>query len=182
VHNHTGAGGQAWLTLSEDQQRLAYTIQLEQLTLKPVAADRVEPSDVFGIHLHLIVPDHPGPHILNIFGDPEEEDADLVVDYQAGRLWGVFDASDATRDPVTGELLPQFFPLTTKLIDDWIEHLMNNQLYLAIHTVGQGGGALLHGDVVLVPEPATVGLAALAAAWVLRRRGRSRRHTKFGDH
>ena len=180
AHNHLMAGGKASLTLSPDQKELSYFIELDGLDLEPVAANRIDPEDVFGVHLHLIVPDVVGPHVLNIFGNPAEEDADLVVDFAAETLSGVFDASDATRDPHTGELLPQFFPLTTKLIDDWIDYLMADRLYLAVHTVGQGGAALLHGDVIGVPEPATVVLAAagsLALAAYRRRLGVRPQHS-----
>jgi hypothetical protein len=179
AHGH-GVGGRASLTLNAAQTELAYFIALDGLDLEPVVANRVDPDDVFGIHLHLIVPGQIGPHVLNIFGDPAEEDGDLAVAYERETLSGVFDASDATRDPITGQLLPQFFPLTTKLIDDWIDYLMTDQLYLAVHTVGQGGAALLHGDVIRVPEPTAAGLAAggalIAAAGVSRsRRMRSHR-------
>ncbi len=172
VHNHSGAAGQASLTLSADKKELHYSIVLLGLDLEAVAANRVDPEDVFGIHMHLIVPGQIGPHVLNIFGNPAEEDGDLVVDYSAESLTGIFDASDATRDPLTGELLPQFFPLTTKVIDDWIDYLMDDGLYVAVHTVGQGGAALLHGDIIRVPEPMSAALALVggAACGMTRRR------------
>jgi hypothetical protein len=171
VHDH-GVGGHAALTLSADQKQLHYSITLFGLDLEPDAGQRLDANDVFGIHMHLIVPGQIGPHVLNIFGDPAEEDADLVVNYSAETLAGVFDAGDATRDPLTGELLPQFFPLTTKVIDDWIDYLMADGLYLAVHTIGQGGGALLHGDITRVPEPAakTTALAVAAMLFAGRRR------------
>jgi hypothetical protein len=178
AHNHGGAGGHATFMLSADQKELHYSIVLIGLDFEPVVAKRRQAEDVFGIHMHLIVPGQIGPHVLNIFGDPAEEDADLVVDYEAETLTGRFDVSDATRDSLTGELLPQFFPLTTKVIDDWIEYLMGDGLYLAVHTVGQGGAALLHGDIKRVPEPggATIMLlGTLAAGAKLRRRPARRR-------
>ena len=172
AHNHLMAGGRAWLTLSCDRRQLSYSIELTGLDLESHPIRRVDPEDVFGIHLHLIVPGQIGPHILNIFGDPAEEDGDLVVDYVQETLSGVFDASDASRDLATGELLPQFFPLTTKVIDDWIDPLMADGLYLAVHTVGQNGAALLHGDVIRVPEPSISWIMATAAAVI----GACRRH------
>jgi hypothetical protein len=176
AHNHLTAGGRAWLTLSEDQTQLSYSIELAGLDLEPDPARRVDPEDVFGIHLHLIVPGQTGPHILNIFGNPAEDDGDLIVDYSHETLSGIFDVDDASRDLVTGELLPQFFPLTTKVIDDWIEALMADGLYLAVHTVGQNGAALLHGDVIRVPEPATAWLTATVAAAFAACRWRRSRH------
>ena len=54
------------------------------------------------------------------------------------------------------------------MIDDWIDDLMADRLYLAVHTVGQGGAALLHGDVIRSSGtgdrgPGGGGLLALAA-------------------
>ena len=175
AHNHSMAHGRAWLTLSADQSRLEYSIALAGLDLEADPARRVDPEDVFGIHLHLIVPGQIGPHILNIFGNPAEEDGDLIVDYSQEALSGVFDAGDATRDPATGELLPQFFPLTTKIIHDWMDDLLANGLYLAVHTVGQNGGALLHGDVIRVPEPAVAGMMATVATALAACRGNRKR-------
>jgi hypothetical protein len=180
AHNHSMAHGRASLTLSADQSRLEYSIALAGLDLESDPAKRVDPEDVFGIHLHLIVPGQIGPHILNIFGNPAEEDGDLVVDYSQEMLSGVFDAGDATRDPATGELLPQFFPLTTKIIHDWMDDLLANGLYLAVHTVGQNGAALLHGDVIRIPEPAPAGLMATVATAIaaFRRKRNGRLQTQ----
>jgi hypothetical protein len=167
------ASALAHMTLDVDPYRLHYSIALEGLDLEPVAANRLDLNDVIGIHMHFIVPDVTGPHILNIFGFPGEEDADLTVDYQTETLSGIYDLSDATRDPATGEPYPQFFFITTKIIDDWIEELVTNQLYLAVHTAGENGQALLHGDIIAIPEPATAGLLAVgvaALAEVSRRR------------
>jgi hypothetical protein len=158
------ASAVAHLTLDVNPYRLHYSIALEGLDLEPVAANRVDQNDVIGIHMHFIVPGVTGPHILNIFGVPGEEDADLAVDYQNETLSGIYDISDATLDPATGEPYPQFFFITTKIIDDWIDELVTNQLYLAVHTAGENGQALLHGDIVAVPEPATAGLLAVGLA------------------
>ena len=170
------ASAVAHMTLDDDPYRLHYSIALQGLDLEPAAANRVDQNDVIGIHMHFIVPGVTGPHILNIFGTPGEEDADLAVDYANETISGIYDISDATLDPATGEPLPQFFFITTKIIDDWIDELVSNQLYLAVHTAGENGQALLHGDVIAVPEPATSGLlaAGLAALAGAQRRRRQR--------
>lgn len=170
-----GASAVAHMTLDVDPYRLRYSIAFEGLDLEPTPANRVDQNDVIGVHMHFIVPGVTGPHILNIFGVPGEEDADLAVDYENDTLSGIFDISDATIDPATGEPFPQFFFITTKIIDDWIDELVTNQLYLAVHTAGENGQALLHGDVVAVPEPAAGLLAAGLAAGVAWSR-RSARH------
>lgn len=161
--HHELGSGQASLTLSPDQTTLFYSIQLGDLDLEPVAANRTDVNDVTGIHLHFFVGEGvTGPHVLNIFGDFGEEDDDLMVDFANESLTGAYDLSDATLDPATGLPQFQFFPTTTKIIGDWIDELLAGQLYLAIHTKGQNGGPLLHGDVVQVPEPNGVVIACVA--------------------
>jgi hypothetical protein len=126
------------------------------------------------MHMHLAVPDVTGPHILNIFGLPSEDDADLIVDYDNESLSGIFDMSDASRDPKTGEVLPQFFPLTTKLIADWLDELAAGELYLAVHTVEASAtppGVAIRGQIIPVPEPSLdIWLAAILCGWLKTRR------------
>ena len=140
--------------------------------------------------MHLNVPGTVGPHVLNIFGlatygMPAEEDADLVVDYANQTLSGVFDYGDATIDPATGEPLFQFFPLTTKIIDDWLEELDAGDLMFAVHTVASGFPTMaIHGLIHAVPEPGAGGLVALGGCglWiVLRRRRFGTRFIGVGD-
>jgi hypothetical protein len=181
----TDATGEIFLSLNRARTELRYTIVLDDLLgLKPNPADRVEPDDILGIHLHLYIPDVPaGPHVLNIFGLATygltaEEDADLVVDYEHRTLTGVFDISDATIDPATGEPYPQFFPLTTKIIYDWLDELDRGELMVAVHTVESGFPTMaIHGHISrVVPEPA-LGVAAtygIASLWFALRRGRTR--------
>ena len=75
------ATGSAQFTLRETPSgpQIEYALQLFGLDIEPVAGNRNDPNDVVGIHMHLHVPDVIGPHILNIFGMPGEDDADLVV-------------------------------------------------------------------------------------------------------
>jgi hypothetical protein len=145
----TDATGEVFLALNHDRTEIRYTIVLDDLLgLKPNPAERTEPDDIIGMHLHLHVPGAIGPHVLNIFGLPAEEDADLVVDYANHTLSGVYDISDATIDPATGQPALQFYPLTTKIIDDWIDDLMAGYLMIAVHTNESGFGTMaIHGHI-----------------------------------
>ncbi|MGI9427772.1 MAG: CHRD domain-containing protein [Bythopirellula sp.] len=156
------ATGFATLTLNAEQTELAYSVQLFGLDLEPVAENRTDPNDVVAIHIHLHVQDVIGPHILNIFGVPSVDDDDLIVDYQSESFSGLYEASDASRDLATGELLPQAFPLTTKLFPTSfrLEELLNDQWYFAVHTAGTPG-ATIRGAILVVPEPSCVLLAML---------------------
>jgi len=117
--------------------------------------------------LHLHVPDTVGPHVLNIFGlatfnVPAEEDSDLVIDYAHKTLSGVWDNGDATIDPNTGQPYQQFFPLTSKLLTDWLDDLNDEMLMVAVHTNASGFPAMaIHGHISrLVPEPSVGSLLA----------------------
>jgi CHRD domain len=174
----TDATGEIFLSLNDDQTELAYTIVLgDGLELKANPADRTEPDDIIGIHLHLHVPDVVGPHVLNIFGlatfnVPAEEDTDLVIDYANKTLSGVWDNGDATIDPNTGEPYPQFFPLTSKPLADWIDDLNNGMLMIAVHTNESGFPAMaIHGHISqVVPEPSTGLLFVVGLSWLAVRR------------
>jgi len=160
---HPDAQGTIHLALNAARTELRYQIQIDGLQLKPLAADRTAPDDVIGVHLHLYVPDTVGPHVLNIFGlatynMPAEEDRDLIVDYGAQTLTGIYDDGDATIDPTTGQPYLPFYPLTSKPLTDWIDDLERGELMLAVHTNGSGFPRMaIHGFISqVVPEPHTV--------------------------
>jgi hypothetical protein len=184
-HLHHGATGAAFLSLNRERDHLSYQIAIEGLNLKPNAVDRTEPNDIIGIHMHLNVPGTVGPHVLNIFGlatygMPAEEDADLVVNYTHQILSGVYDYSDATIDPNTGAPYFQFFPLTTKIIDDWLDDLDAGDLMFAVHTVASGFPTMaIHGRIYAVPEPATIVVLAafIGWPWLGARRRWARKHS-----
>lgn len=174
---HPDALGEVHLVLNAARTALRYQVQIDGLSLKPLAADRTAPDDVIGVHLHLYVPDTVGPHVLNIFGlatynMPAEEDADLVVDYANRTLRGIYDDGDATIDPTTGEPYLPFYPLTSKPLSDWIDDLENGDLMLAVHTNASGFPTMaIHGHISrVVPEPASAVLTfSIATALAILR-------------
>jgi hypothetical protein len=158
----TDATGEIFLRLNEERTALSYKIVLDDLLgFKENPAERTEPDDIIGMHLHIDIDGR--PHVLNIFGwrtwdQPAEEDSDLVIDYENRTLTGIWDDSDATRDPVTGELEPQFFPLTSKLLTgDYLHYLFEDRLMVAVHTNESGFPAMaIHGHIhAVAPEPST---------------------------
>jgi hypothetical protein len=175
----TDATGRIFLTLNPARTELSYRIELDALLgIKPNIADRTAPDDIIGIHLHLHVPDTVGPHVLNIFGLATynilaEEDSDRVIDYNNRVVSGVWDDTDATIDPATGQPYLPFLPLTSKPLTDWIDYLDSGQLMVAIHTNESGFPAMaIHGHIGPVPEPASVAvpLVALLTLAASRRR------------
>ena len=155
----------ASFVLDAAQENLSYSIRLNGMNLKPNAADRTDFSDIDKIHVHNGLPGSSGPHVLNIFGLPSEDDTEMVVDYSNQSLTGNYNDADAI-SPATGQLFDQNNPLTTKLLSNFVDDLLDGQLYLAIHTAGQNGGIAVRGQIRQVPEPAAgwliFGLASLA--------------------
>lgn len=165
------ATGAAQFSLNNAGTHLSYSVNFAGLDLDPIAANRTDPNDIIGIHIHLHVADVIGPHILNVFGFPSEDDADLVVDYENESLTGVYDMSDGI-DPATGLPFFQDDPLATKLIANWLDELDAGDLYLAVHSrkasTETPPGVAIRGNIFLIPEPAagTLLLNSVLMVWL----------------
>ena len=154
----TPASGWASFELNEDQNELRYTIDLDGLVLKPDISDRTAANDVTKIHIHFGAPGNNGPHTLNIFGLPREDDDDLGLDLSEGILTGIWDDGDAI-NPDTGSLFDPTMGGTTKTLSSFVDELIAGQLYLQVHTVASdqaGTPGEIRGQIESVPEPATV--------------------------
>ena len=127
------ATGFAELTLEENGNAVDYFLQLNGLDLKANPANRTEPDDVTKAHLHSAEPGTNGQHVLNIFGEPSQDDDDLKVDFQNDRLRGSWEDSDAI-NPETGEPFNQESEETTKFLSDFQDELLEGELYAAVHT------------------------------------------------
>jgi len=99
------------------------------------------------IHLHNNSTGQAGPHVLNIFGLPAEDDIDLVVDANARTFEGIWDDGDKNFDAVGNSnrqagdsvSLNDEDPLTGNIP---LEELCEGNLYVNIHSVKHGPGAL----------------------------------------
>lgn len=147
------AFGIATFVLDTAEQNLSYELRLNGLDLIENPADRTTGTSVDKIHLHNASAGGTGPHLLNIFGIPSEDDDQLIVDFAAEQLTGNWDDSDAFDDQ--GMLFDQFNPGTTKLFSNFVDDLKDGQIYIAVHSIGQGGGVAIRGQILAVPEPAT---------------------------
>jgi hypothetical protein len=184
----TDSIGEIFLTLNSERTELRYTLLLDDLLgLKPNREDRTEPDDILGIHLHVHVDGAIGPHVLNIFGlaTPTlfgEEDADLVVDYEHHTLTGIYDMSDATLDPDTGQPYPEIFFATSKVLDFGLFVLERDEMVVAVHTVESGfTNYAIHGHIHrVVPEPAGGLLISLGLLLATGARG-NRGHRVVGS-
>ena len=151
----SNASGLATFELNEAQTALDYFIQLEGVSLKPDITDRTEPEDVDKIHLHFGEAGANGPHVLNIFGLPSEDDDDLMIDFDAGTISGTWEDSDAI-NPETGELFDPTAMGTTKLLSNFVDEIFTNQLYIQVHTLEFPGSGAIRGQITGVPEPSSL--------------------------
>lgn len=178
----TMASGTATFALNDAETALIYEIDLDGVTLKPQQADRTDLSDVTKIHIHVGEFGNNGPHVLNIFGLPREDDADLTVDYAQGILSGIWDDGDAI-NPSTGELFDPTAGGTTKLFSNFVDELKTGGLYLQVHTVefdsstvpGELRGQIEATEPASVPEGSTVAGILLVAGGLLC--SATKRHT-----
>ncbi|NEZ57984.1 CHRD domain-containing protein [Adonisia turfae] len=122
----------ATFILAEDGSGLAYQIKLDGIALKQNITDRTELNDVTRIHLHVGPEGENGPHTLNIFGLPSEDDDNLVVDFENGIITGIWNDSDAT--DLNGDGDTNDGP-ETKPLSEFIDELQSGKLYIQIHTV-----------------------------------------------
>jgi len=110
-----------------------------------------------------------GPHLLNVFKAPREDDDDLVVDSINNRLSGVWDNNDfnfgpdGIRDPSDSVALGSV-----------IEIIEAEEVYIQVHTADfpAPNTGELRGQVVLAPEPGTTLMMTLAGIGFLNRRNR----------
>jgi len=173
------ATGTGVFTLNEDETELAYALSLNGVDLK--ADNRTAPADVNKIHIHAAPVGNNGPHTLNIFGLPAEDDDDLAVDYATNTLSGVWDDGDVS--DLNGNGISD--PNDTKALSDFVSVLKAGGLYVQVHTnrfdsssgfPGELRGQILAENIsptATTPEPVSIlGLMAIATitGTTLRRR------------
>jgi hypothetical protein len=112
--------------------RIAYTITLTGLDVGGIKgqAQTADPSDdVTQLHFHVGAPGERGPHALNVFGFPSEDDADMTFDAASGTIRGLWDESDLT--PPEAEL-PNM--ARSQRLSAMRPNLCAGLLYVNVHT------------------------------------------------
>ena len=97
-------------------------------------------------------------HVLNAFGVPREDDADLEIFASEHRIVGRWDRSDANTMTPAPSLAP------SQILDP----LANGEIHLIIHSRDNPQGAI-GGQFVLVPEPSGLTLLIIGLIAIVRR-------------
>ena len=97
-------------------------------------SDGPDADDVSKIHIHNAILGQNGPHALNIFGDPAEDDADMTFDAQTSTIMGVWDDEDENTELSDSA--------QSKKLSEMLFALCSEKLYLNIHTTGFTSGAI----------------------------------------
>lgn len=133
-----GGHGKAhfWFTNSGD---LAYYIEVSKnLTITwDEKSSTGNGDEITKIHLHNQKPGTAGPHVLNIFGLPSEDDDQLEVDVDARTFVGIWDDGDANDLPPVGPSPNDSIPLSNAM-----EALCDGDLYVNVHSEKHGPGVL----------------------------------------
>jgi len=147
--------------------QLTYEILLESFDIDGTRTANLG-DDVTAIHLHTLTEcvqptciegDSAGTrHVLNIFGNPRQDDTDIQIDVGSSTIRGIWDPSDVN----------SLTPAPGQDPNDFLDELTNGELFLMVHTREFPSGAV---GGFIVPEPSTARLAvsALALLGLMRR-------------
>jgi len=149
-----GGHGKAsfWLIEEANEPALQYTIEVS----KNLYIEEAKGTGdlITKIHLHSQDPGVAGPHVLNIFGAPSEDDKHLTVDKDARTFSGIWDDGDAFdvgsngRTPNDSVALNDFDTLTGQIP---LDGLCDGKLYVNIHSEKHGPGAL-RGQIISISD------------------------------
>lgn len=126
--------------LDKKGENLKYKIKIQNMDLTQWQTPTVGTDDVTAIHLHdaALTPGPLGPHVLNIWKAPIEDDAQMKAFPALGIVKGIYDDDDVTPHDAGVHHGPSL-TLTDKVGD-----LCNGDFYVMIH---QGDG-VLKGDAI----------------------------------
>ena len=142
-----GGSGYATFRFVDGGSALAYEIAFSGLDIGAIKGDPQTPDesdDITKIHIHIAPVGVAGPHVLNIYGAPAEDDDDMTFDAEAGVIRGVWDDGDANTD------LPDH--AQSRPLSDVVDALCSGGTYLNVHTAAFDDG-IVRGQILPVdPE------------------------------
>lgn len=152
---------------------LTYDIVFQGIDLGSTDADPT--NNATAIHFH----DTTGvaysastPHVLNVFGFPSQDDNQTLVDATTSRVTGVWDDSDLTDPGLAHAGNPA---VNSDTLTASLDALLASELYVMLHTSSPNAlplspGITIGGQIVPIPEPSTMVLAAFLGVVACSRR------------
>ena len=165
------------LTQTPAGTTMSYSIQLDGIDLDGAQTAGFPNDDITALHFHDTTQCSPATptciqgtdtvgtqHVLNVYGFPRLDDADVVADPMAGTVTGIWDDGD---EDLT---FPPSNALTgmTSNGDAILDLLFNESLFVNVHTNSFGAGEI-GGFIRIVPEP-TVSMGLLLCGLLFARR------------
>ena len=125
------ASGFAWFKFNRSKTKLHYWIYLDGLDLDGFVTLGNPGDDVTKIHIHEAEPGVAGPHTLNVYKLPRQDDRDLVIKPFYGLVKGTWDDGDEN-----------LMGAPTIKLSDAIEGLCAGRGYVNVHSVDHAPGAV----------------------------------------
>jgi len=128
----------ARLVLDDHELKLSYRIETDMDLNAGFAQTAGDEDDVTQIHLHSAPPGVAGPHVLNVYKLPAQDDDDLLVEPNRGRVSGLWDDEDLSDGLPPGP--------ASKPLSDFLDALCDGNIYVNVHGTGDQGSGALRGN------------------------------------
>jgi hypothetical protein len=149
-----GSGGIGDFELNDAMNALSYDITLFGLDIDGLQTPNNPNDNAARFHIHAAPAGNNGGIVFGM-KDPNHDLDDLVINPLTSRITGVWDGNEGNGTTLAAQLA----------------NLMANGLYFNVHTPDHPGGEI-RGQLILIPEPATLGLCLLGLLPALRWRKR----------
>jgi hypothetical protein len=149
-----GSGGMGTFELNDAMNALSYDITLFGLDIDGLQTPNNPNDNAARFHIHAAPAGNNGGIVFGM-KDPNHDLDDLVINPATGRITGVWDGAEGNGTTLSAQLT----------------NLFANGLYFNVHTPDHAGGEI-RGQIIFVPEPASVVICLFGIATLSMQRRR----------